>query len=125
MMRTSLTRVFKEDFIPAFKDAFFQVFGQKNIRSGFRGAGLVSHDLEQVIAKLDVKLRTLTPDIESLSLPEPWVSQTSHNPIEARSQSIFLKDRIAKHQGSSPIFIYAAIDHLEKGTKMIMHKLAL
>jgi hypothetical protein len=50
MMRTSLTRVFKEDFIPAFKDAFFQVFGQKNIRSGFRGAGLVSYDLEQVIA---------------------------------------------------------------------------
>jgi hypothetical protein len=81
MMRTSLTRVFKENFIPAFKNAFFQVFGQK--------------------------------------------SQTPHNPTEARSQSTFLKNRIAKHQGSSPTSIYATIDHLEKGTKMIMHKLAL
>jgi hypothetical protein len=71
MMRTSLTRVFKKNFIPAFKNAFFQVFGQKNIRSGFRGAGLVFYDPKQVIVKLDVKLRTPTPDIESLSLPEP------------------------------------------------------
>jgi hypothetical protein len=125
MMRTSLTRVSKENFIPAFKNAFFQVFGQKNIRSGFRGAGLVPHDPEQVIAKLDVKLRTPTPDIKSLSLPEPWVSQIPHNPTKARSQFTFLKNRIAKHQGSSPTSIYAAIDHLEKGTKMIMHKLAL
>jgi hypothetical protein len=124
MMRISLTRVFKEDFISAFKNAFFQVFGQKNIRSGFRETGLVPHDPEQVIAKLDVKLRTPTPDIESLSLPEPWISQTPHNPTKARSQSTFLKNRIAKHQKSSPTSIYAAIDHLKKNTKMIMHKLA-
>jgi hypothetical protein len=78
-----------------------------------------------MIAKFDVKLRTPTPDIESLSLPEPWVSQILHNPIKARSQFTFLKNRIAKHQKSSPTSIYAAIDHLEKGTKMIMHKLAL
>jgi hypothetical protein len=31
MMRTSLTRVSKEDFFPAFKDAFFAVFGEKNV----------------------------------------------------------------------------------------------
>jgi hypothetical protein len=125
MMRTSLTRVSKEDFIPAFKNAFFQIFGQKNIRLGFRGARFVPHDPEQVIAKFDVKLRTPTPDIESLSLPEPWVSQTPHNPTKARSQFTFLKDRIAKHQKSSPTSIYAAIDHLKKNTKIIMHKLAL
>jgi hypothetical protein len=71
MMRILLTRVSKEDFILAFKNAFFQVFGQKNIRSGFRGAGLVLYDPKQVIAKFDVKLRTPTPDIKSLSLPEP------------------------------------------------------
>jgi hypothetical protein len=65
MMRILLTRVSKEDFIPAFKNAFFQVFGQKNIRSGFRGAELVPHDPKQVIAKFDVKLRPPTPDIES------------------------------------------------------------
>jgi hypothetical protein len=71
MMRTSLTRVSKKNFIPAFKNAFFQIFGQKNIRSEFRKAGLVSYDPEQMIVKFDVKLRTPTPDIESLNLPEP------------------------------------------------------
>jgi hypothetical protein len=80
-----------------------------------------------VIAKLDVKIRILTPDIKSLNLPEPWVSQTLYNPTEVQSQSIlfFLKNRIAKHQGSSPTSIYSAINHFEKGTKMIMHRLAL
>jgi hypothetical protein len=67
------------------------VFGEKNVQLGFRGAGHVPYDPEQIIARLDLKIRTLTPDIEFLSLPEPWVSQISHNPTEAQSQSIFLK----------------------------------
>jgi hypothetical protein len=51
--------------------------------------------------------------------------QQLYNPTEAQSQSTFLKNRIARHQGSSPTFIYSAIDHFEKNTKIIMHKLAL
>jgi hypothetical protein len=31
LMRISLTRISKEDFFPAFKDAFFEVFGQANV----------------------------------------------------------------------------------------------
>jgi hypothetical protein len=41
IMRTSLIRVSKKDFFPAFKNAFFAVFGEKNVQSGFRNAGLV------------------------------------------------------------------------------------
>jgi hypothetical protein len=70
LMRTSLTRISKETFLPTFKDAFFQVFKQKNIQSGFRGAGFVPYNSEKVIARLDAKLRTSTPDIESLILPK-------------------------------------------------------
>jgi hypothetical protein len=125
LMRTLLTRISKKDFLPTFKNAFFQVFKQKNIQSGFRGAGLIPYNPEEVIARLDVKLRTPTPNIEFLILPEPWVSQTPHNPIEAYSQFIFLKNRISRHQGSSPTSILGAIDHFEKGAKIIMHKFAL
>jgi hypothetical protein len=125
LMRTSLTRISKEDFLPTFKDAFFQVFKQKNIQSGFRDAGFVLYNPEEVIARLDVKLRTPTPDIESLILPEPWVSQTPHNPTEIHSQFIFLKNRISRHQESSPTSILGAINHFEKEAKMIMHKFAL
>jgi hypothetical protein len=80
---------------------------------------------EEVIARLDVKLRTPTPDIESLILPEPRISQIPHNPTKAHSQSTFLKNRIFRHQGSSPTSILGAIDYFKKGAKMIMHKFAL
>jgi hypothetical protein len=35
-----------------------------------------------------------------------------------------LKERISKHQRSSPISILSAVDYFAKETKMIMHKLA-
>lgn len=125
MMRRSLTHITKEDFLPLFKDTFFEVFTQTNIRAGFRGAGLVPFDPESVISKLVVRLRTPTPPGSSRTNADPWVSKTPSNPIEAYSQSAFLKKRVAEHQNSSPTSILAAVDHFAKGTKMIMHKLAL
>jgi hypothetical protein len=70
LMRISLTRISKEDFFPAFKNAFFEVFGQANVQSSFRKTGLVSCNPETIIAKLDIKLRTPTPDIEFMNLLE-------------------------------------------------------
>jgi hypothetical protein len=72
LMRISLIRIFKENFFSAFKNAFFKVFGQANVQLGFRGAGLVSCNPETIIAKLNIKLRTPTPNIESINLPELW-----------------------------------------------------
>jgi hypothetical protein len=60
-----------------------------------------------------------------MNLLKPWQSQTPHNPIEVHSYSVFLKERISKHQGSSPTSILSTVDHFAKRTKMIMHKLAL
>jgi hypothetical protein len=39
--------------------------------------------------------------------------------------SAFLKKRILRHQKSFPTSIVSAIDYFAKGTKIIMHKLAL
>ena len=80
---------------------------------------------ERVIKQLDVRLRTPTPVEGIPELAEPWVSRTPHNPIEAGSQSEFIKDRITRHQGSSPTSIIAALDCFTKGTYGIMHQLAL
>jgi hypothetical protein len=125
MMRRSLTHIAKEDFLPFFKNTFFEVFTYKNIQAGFRGAAFVPFDPESVILKLDVKLRTPTPPRFPEMDAALWVSKTPSNPIEAHSQSTFLKKKVSKHQNSSPISILAAVNHLAKGTKMIMHKLAL
>jgi hypothetical protein len=61
MMRRSLIYIAKEDFLPFFKNTFFEVFTHKNIQSGFKEAGIVPFDPESVISKLDVRLRTPTP----------------------------------------------------------------
>ena len=125
MIHQAIIHIAKEDFLPLFKDTFFKVFTVKNIQSGFRGAGLVPFNPESVISELDMRLQTPMPLHSSEIDTLPWVSKTLSNPIEANSQSIFLKKRVSEHQNSSPTSILAAIDHFAKGIKMIMHKLAL
>jgi len=115
----------KLEFLCAFREAFFATTTEKNIQGGFVGAGLVPHDPERVLSKLDVKLRTPTPLSSRDGTPQPWVFQTPHNPREAESQSTLLKTRIASHQNSSPTSMLAAVDQLAKGTTAVMHQVAL
>jgi hypothetical protein len=57
----STKKIKKEAFLPAFKVAFKKLITKENICAGFRSAGLVLHNPEAVILKLDVVLCTLTP----------------------------------------------------------------
>ena len=50
----------KETFLLAFKASFKKVFTIENIHAGFRGARLVLYNLEAMLLKLNVHLRTLT-----------------------------------------------------------------
>jgi hypothetical protein len=125
MMRTHITHITKDDFFPAFFAAFQTSMTEKNVQGGFRGAGLVPFDPESVVSRLDMKLRTPTPDEGVSERLASWASKTPNNPIEASSQSDFIKGRIARHQNSSPTSIYDAIDQFSKGTQGIMHQMAL
>ncbi|KAF1924240.1 uncharacterized protein M421DRAFT_424877 [Didymella exigua CBS 183.55] len=49
----------KETFLLAFKLVFSKVFTTEKVCTGFRGARLVLHNLEVVLLKLNVRLRTL------------------------------------------------------------------
>jgi hypothetical protein len=61
LSRYGTKKIKKEAFLLAFKAAFEKSMTKENICAGFRGAGLVLHNLEAVILKLDVVLCTLTP----------------------------------------------------------------
>jgi hypothetical protein len=113
------------EFFVAFKAAHFNAITPQNIKAGFRGTGLVPYDPQVVISKLDIKLRTPTPTSPPLPETDLWVSQTPHNPTEAISQSKYVRDRISKHQGSSPTRIFSAITQLAKGTELIAHEMTL
>lgn len=125
LARANITHITKDDFFPAFRAAFEAVFTEQNVKGGFRGAGLVPFNPDAVISKLDVKLRTPTPPRSSDGPPQPWVFQTPRSATEAILQSTLIKDRVAKHQGSSPTPILAAVDQLAKATVAVNHQLTL
>ena len=64
-MRINITYISKLEFLYGFREAFFTSIIEKNIQGGFAGAGLVPYDLERVISKLDIRIRTPTPPASS------------------------------------------------------------
>jgi hypothetical protein len=125
MMRSHIIHITKDDFFPAFREAHFTAMTESNIQGGFRGAGLLPFDPERVISMLDLKLHTPSPENSRPGTAQPWVSQTPNNAIEASSQSTFIKNRIARHQNSSPTSIYEAVDQITRGASKFMYQLAL
>jgi hypothetical protein len=72
-----------------------------------------------------VKLRTPTPTTTPSTTANPWVSQTPHNPTDALSQTTLVKNRIARHQGSSPTPIFETVATLAKGIELLAHEMTL
>lgn len=124
-IKSHINHITKVEFFLAFQAAYKETFTEKNIRAGFRGAGLVPHNPDAILSKLDVQIRTPTPTGLPLAEADPWVSRTPSNPTEALSQSTFVKERILAHQGSSPTGIFEACKSLAKGVELISHNLTL
>jgi len=124
-MKAHINHITKVEFLMAFKQAYQQSITIANGQAGFRGAGLIPFDPQAVISKLDVKLRTLIPTSPPSANTNLWVSQTPHNPTEALSQTTLVRDRIARHQGSSPTPLFQTVASLAKGTERLAHELTL
>jgi hypothetical protein len=122
LMRLRINHITKIEFLPAFKEAFKAAFTEQNIKSGFRATGLVPYDPENVISHLDLRLKTPTP-------PPPeevnWTSKTPQNQKELESQTKHIRNRIVRHQNSSPSSINEALDQLAKGAQIMMHSATL
>jgi hypothetical protein len=54
-----------------------------------------------------------------------WESKTPSNMHELGSQSILIRDRIQRHQDSSPTAIIQSLDQLRRGGEVIGHELVL
>ena len=79
LIRCSITHVSKTEFFPAFHAAFQATMTERNIKSAFRGAGLVPFNPESVVSKLDVQLRTPPPVEEEVVPSTPWGSKTPND----------------------------------------------
>ena len=121
---STITHIIKDEFLIAFKAAYFKTITADNVKAGFRGAGLIPHNPEAIISKLDIKLRTPTPLLPNTN-EELWTSQTPSNPKDALSQSKLVKDRITKRKSSSPTPILAASSSIAKGLEVLAHTVTL
>ena len=117
LIRDRINHITKLEFLPAFKAAFNRSFTPANICSAFRGAGLVPHQPDAVLSKLDVRLRTPTPGDVAEAL---WEARTPSNIRELDAQSTLIRDRVRQHKSSSPASIIEAINQLKKGAEVMM-----
>jgi hypothetical protein len=60
LARNYIYYISKETFLLAFKAAYKYTFTKENTCVGFRGARLVLFNLDAVLLKLNIRLRTLT-----------------------------------------------------------------
>ena len=76
LARRRVFHINKEGFLPAFKDAFFDVFTEANCQKAFEALGVVPLNPQVVLDRLEVRLRT-----PPAPLPQetPWQSKTPSN----------------------------------------------
>ena len=122
LARNRVNFVSKESFLQAFKPAFEQSLTAENIKAGFRGAGLVPHDPEAVLSKLDVRLQTPAPSPPGQSA---WEAQTPRNAREIEAQSTLIRQRMQNRHGSSTSSLDEKIRQLSKGAQQIAHNMVL
>jgi hypothetical protein len=60
-MRLGFHHIDKHDFLKAYPAARQQVFTIQNIQSGFRAAGILPFDPEEVLKELNIQITTPTP----------------------------------------------------------------
>ena len=94
LARSRIYYVNKETFLLAFKEAYKKTFTLENVRAGFQGARLVLYDLEAVLSKLDVQLRTPTPPAPGTVV---WEAQTPRNAREIEAQSTLIRNRMRNY----------------------------
>lgn len=124
-VRAGITHITKDDFFSAYHKAYDKVVTKKNIQSGFRGAGLIPHNPDAVLSKLDIKIITPEGSRPTSSSTNPWVSCTPSNPTEAVLQSTLVRGSIARHQSSSPTKIFEASEQMARGFTGMAHQVTL
>ena len=78
-----------------------------------------------MISKLNIRLSTPLPENSRPTTSHSWIVRTPQTTTDAQKQTIHIKDKVVRHQDSSPTQILDAIDLFAKGTARVMHELTL
>jgi hypothetical protein len=118
LARQRVFHINKEGFLPAFRDAFFDVFTEANCRKAFEASGLVPINAQIVLDRLELRLHTPArpPPQET-----PWQSKTPTNTHEFGSQSKLVSNSFTR----SPVAAQLGFSQLVKGAELMLHQNAL
>jgi hypothetical protein len=122
LARNHIHHINKETFLPAFKATYKHTFTKENTRAGFRGAGLVPFNLDAVLSKLDMRLRTPTPPQRD---DAAWEARTPRNTKEVEAQTTLIQQRMQRRSGSSASSLDEQVRQLSKGAQQIAHNIVL
>jgi hypothetical protein len=118
LARRRVFHINKEGFLPAFRDAFFDVFTKVNCQKAFEASGLVPINARVVLDRLKVRLHTPPPPLPQET---PWQSKTPTNTHEFGSQSKLVSNSFTR----SPVTAQAGFSQLIKGGELMLHENAL
>ncbi|EDN05075.1 conserved hypothetical protein [Histoplasma mississippiense (nom. inval.)] len=97
-MRLGINHIDKEEFLALYPAAQIQALTESNIKSGFRAAGLVPYDPEQVLSRFNTTMHTPTPSGTSHSSQASWATATPHNIHQLEQQTKKVKGYIKRPQ---------------------------
>jgi hypothetical protein len=115
LARQRVFHIDKESFLPAFKDAFLDVFTKENCQKAFEASGLVPTNAQMVLDRLEVRLRTPP---EAPPTEASWQSKTPSNTHEFGAQSKLVSDSFMR----SPMTARTGFSQLVKGAEMMLHQ---
>jgi len=118
LARKRIFHINKEGFLPAFRDAFFNVFTTENCQKAFEASGLVPINAQVVLDRLQVRLRTPPAPLLQETL---WQSKTPSNTHKFGSQSKLVRESFTR----SPTTAQAGFSQLVKGAELMLHQNAL
>ena len=84
-MRAYVKHISKVEFLLAYHGAYNKAITRENIAGGFRGAGLIPHNPEAVLSKVDIKMATPEGSRPSSAHFSAWESKTPKTSKEALS----------------------------------------
>jgi hypothetical protein len=121
-MRARINHIDKLDFLEVYPSARIEAFKTETIKKSFAAAGLMPYNPDQVISKLDIRLRTLTPPS---SRGSEWEPKTPSNYVQLQKQASSIKALLKQRSKSPPSPLNSAINQVLKACQITMQSAAL
>jgi len=114
----------KLDFLKAFEPVCAAALSSSNICSRFAAAELVSHDSEQVLLHLQLKLQTLIPSASEMVIAVCQTSKTLYTVAQLAQKYTMIKGLLKRRSKSPSSSTKQALKRVVKGCQMAMHNTA-